>query len=216
MTVGESAMADPGRGSAALTIRIVSTVWRPVGPHEPRVYWVRRTVVLVVLVVVVVVLALVLSGGSGKAPAAHGGTSPPTSPPATTTATTSACDPSLLTLVLSTDSETYTSGQTAKLVGVFSNPGTTACTLASDPATEIWTVKSGSDKIWTTKGCAKNTPVQQLTIKAGGTKTLSVFWNGRRQDPDCAVGDVALPGTYVLSGKLDGVKGQPAAFHITS
>jgi hypothetical protein len=216
MALGESATTDPDRGRAALTIKIVSTVWRPVGPREPRVYWVRRAIVLAVLVLVVVVLVLALSGGSGNSPSAHGGSPPPTSPPATTTETTSACDPSLLTLVFSTDSDTYTSGETPKLVGVFSNPTTTACTLTSDPKTEIWTVKSGQDKIWTTKGCAKDTPVSQFTLKAGGTKTLSIFWNGHRLDPDCAVGDVALPGTYVLSGKLDGVKGQPAAFHITS
>src|SRR5580704_16135261 len=66
MTLGESVTTTAGIGRLALTITNVSTVLRPVGPHDARVYWLRRAVVVVVIAVVVVLLVTTLSGGSGK------------------------------------------------------------------------------------------------------------------------------------------------------
>jgi hypothetical protein len=204
----------------ALTIKIVSTVLRPVGPHESRVYWLRRAVLLGVIVVIVVVLVAVLSGGSAKPKA-----KPKSTPhPSTTTSSPAAntqvapCSPAALKLVLSTDSDTYTSGDSAQLVGAFTNPGATPCTLALTPASEVWTITSGADKIWTTKGCSKLGPTQSKTIhlKAGGTKNVSLSWDGHRVDTGCTDGTAALAGEYVLRATLAGVKGKPAVFHVTS
>jgi hypothetical protein len=195
----------------------VSTVLRPVGPQPPRVYWLRRGILLGVIVLVIVIVLVVLSGGGSGTPGpAHH--SPPPSTPATTPATTqvAACDPSDLTLVLSTDSDTYTSGQTPKLLGVFSNSSSTTCTISTDPAGMLWTITSGSDKIWTTKGCPASTPAKTLKVKAGHSRTVSTTWDGRRLESGCTAGSAALPGEYVLNATLDGVKGTPAVFHITS
>ena len=190
---------------------------RPVGPHRSRVYWLRRAWVLGLIVVVIVLLVELLSGGSSK-PDAKTPPTPTTTPTPTTSssAQVAACDPSTLTLVLSTDSDTYTSGQTPKLIGELSNPTTTTCTLSRSPANEIWTVKSGTDTVWSTKGCASTTPVKTTTLKAGATKTLSIFWDGHRINSDCSEGDVALAGEYTLHATLDGVKGKVAVFQITS
>jgi hypothetical protein len=191
----------------------VASVLHPVGPNPPRVYWVRRAVLVVILLVLIFAIAKACSAGSGKPAASppHHSPSPTSSQPATTP-----CDSSVLTLTVSTDSETYTAGQTPKFTGVFSNPSGAACVLKHSPATEHWTVTSGSDTIWTTKGCASGTAVKHVTIKAGGTFNRSIRWDGHRQDAQCAQGAVALPGTYVLMAKLDGVKGEPVVFHITS
>jgi hypothetical protein len=196
----------------------VSTVLRPVGPHRSRVYWLRRAWVLGLIVVIIVLLIELLSGGGSSKPDAKTTPKPTVTPTpsTTTTAQLTACDPSTLTLVLSTDSDTYTSGQTPKLIGELSNPTTTACTLSRSPADEIWTVKSGTDTVWTTKGCASSTPAKQTTLKAGATKTLSIFWDGHRMNSDCSEGDVALAGEYTLHATLDGVKGKVAVFQITS
>jgi hypothetical protein len=208
-------------GLLALTITIVSTVLRPVGPHDARVYWLRRAVVLALIAVIVIVLVTALSGGSGK-PAAAGPKSTPkpstsTSTPPSSTAAVAACNLTDLKLVLSTSSDLYKSGQQATLNGVFTNPGTTPCTLDVTPAHETWTVTSGADHIWTTQGCNTSTAkASSLKIKAGGTKTVSTVWDGRRLDPDCTAGTAALPGTYHLHATLDGVKGESATFHITS
>jgi hypothetical protein len=210
------------------TITIMSTVLFPVGPHEPRVYWVRRAVVLVIVLVLIIVLVEIFSGGSGKAkankdkPVAHPSTS--TSAPATTTSSPPAttqvaeCDPNSLKLVLSTDSDSYKSGQTAKLIGTFSNPSTAKCTLSVAPSQEIWIIKSGPPTVWTTQGCTASKPAKTVTIKAGGTKEVSIFWDGFRSAASgCANGPVATAGEYTLHATLDGVTAPKAAvFHITT
>jgi hypothetical protein len=210
------------------TITIMSTVLFPVGPHEPRVYWVRRAVVFVIVLVLIIVLVEVFSGGSGKAkakknkPVAHPSTS--TSAPATTisssppTTQVAACDTNTLKLALSTDSDSYKSGQAAKLIGKFSNPATTDCTLSVAPSQEIWTIKSGPPTVWTTQGCTASTPAKTVTIKAGGTKHVSITWDGFRSAPSgCSKGPVATAGEYTLHATLDGVTAPTAAvFHITS
>jgi hypothetical protein len=142
-------------------------------------------------------------------------TSTSTSPPPATTQT-SACDPSQLKLVLSTNSDTYTAGQTPTLIGEFTNSSSAACTLSTGPSNQVWRITSGTDKIWTTKGCTTSGATKQLKLKAGGHKMVSIGWDGRRLEAGCAVGSVALPGEYVLRATLSGVKGQPAVFHITS
>lgn len=196
----------------------MSTLWHPVGPLQARVYWIRRAVVLGVILVVILIIAEACSGGGSGSP---GGGRPAASRHHTQTPQPSrtpvpACDPSTLKLKLSTDTETYTSGQAPKLIGVFSNPTSTSCRLEMSPSQEIWTVKSGTDKIWTTQGCASSQIAKQVKLRAGATKMISTFWDGHRLDPGCAEGAVAQPGEYTLSGTLDGVKGSVAVFHITS
>jgi hypothetical protein len=219
ISLGESATTTPGIGRLALTITIMSTVLHPVGPLGARVYWLRRAVLIGVVVVLVVVVIVVFSGGSGKPKAK----SPPPTHPTTTTSSsppptkqTSACDPSSLKLVLSTDSDTYTAGQTPTLIGEFTNSSSTACTLTTSPSQQIWRITSGTDKIWTNKGCTTAGASKQLKLKAGGTKMVSISWDGRRIESGCTPGSVVLPGEYVLHATLNGVKGQPAVFHVTS
>jgi hypothetical protein len=207
-------------GRLALTITNMSTVLRPVGPHEAWVYWVRRAVLVGVIVVILVVAIVVFAGGSPSKPRAKSpGPSPTVSTSTSTTPATtqvSACDPSALKLVLSTNSDTYPAGQSPTLVGEFTNSASTACTVSIDPANDVWRITSGTDRIWTTKGCASKGTTKQLKLKPGGTKMVSIAWDGRRLTSGCDEGTVALPGEYVLRATLNGVKGQPAVFHITS
>jgi hypothetical protein len=203
-------------GWLAPTIMNVSTVLRPVGPREARVYWFRRAVVIGLIVAVIIVLVVVLSGGSSKPTAKKPAPTPTqttTSPPASAI---TACDPSTLKLVLSTDKDIYTLGETPTLVGEFSNPSATPCLLASSPSTQTWTVKSGTALVWTTKGCTTTGPTKQLRIKAGGRRQVSIVWDGDRNDSNCAVGAAAQAGTYTLHATLDGVSAPEAVFHITS
>jgi hypothetical protein len=201
----------------ALTIMNVSTVLRPVGPRDARVYWFRRAVVIAVIVAVIVVLVAVLSGGSSKPNAGQ----PPPNPTQSTSTPPStqvlACNLTTLKLVLSTDKDVYTVGETPTLIGEFSNPSATACLLTTSAATESWTIKSGTALVWSTKGCTKAGPRKQLRIEAGGRRQVSIVWNGDRNGPNCAIAAVAQPGTYTLHASLDGVTAPAqAVFHITS
>jgi len=198
------------------TISHVSTVLRPVGPNAPWVYWIRRIVLLAVIVLVVVlIVALLPSGGSPKPAASHHHNSPGPSQTPTTTAL-ALCDPSVVTLALGTDSDTYHAGDSPKLSGVFSNPSTTACKIVASPAKQVWRVMSGTDLIWTTKGCASAVTGRTIKLEPGATKTISIVWDGRRIDPGCTAGATALPGEYVLHAKIAGITGKIAVFHVTS
>jgi hypothetical protein len=153
-------------------------------------------------------------GGGGNAGNHHGPGGGTTSTP--NASAVPACDPAALKLTLSTDTTTYTSGQAPKLIAVFSNPTSSACRLTRVAADEIWTIKSGTPTVWTTKGCSStSTPVKHTKILAGATKTISMFWNGHVRTSSCQPGGVAAAGTYTLHATLDGVVGKTAVFHIT-
>jgi hypothetical protein len=189
---------------------------RPVGPRPSRVYWVRRAVLLAIVLILIVVVAEACSGGGAGGKGGNAGGSPTvrhTSKPPL-----AACTPSALTLTMSTDTKTYTSGQAPKLIGTFTNPSSTACKLARSASEETWTIKSGTPTVWTSKGCDSSTSnvAKQLKVGAGATKVVSIFWNGHLRASDCKDSGVAKAGTYRLYATLDGVTGKPAIFHITT
>jgi hypothetical protein len=204
----------------------MSTVMQPVGPREPRIYWMRRAVVVgVPLVILILVIAVSCSGGggkkkgSGKHPTTHVTTSASTSSSPSTVASPVACDPKTLTLTLKTNSSTnsYTEGQTPQFTGIFKNPGTTPCSFTLARANEAWLVKSGAAQIWATSGCTTSKVEKAVTIKAGGHKKVSITWDGKVQKAKCTAGDTATNGTYTLAATLDGVSAASiVVFHITS
>jgi hypothetical protein len=187
-------------------------------------------VVIAIVIVLIIAATEVFSGGSSKPsgkkdhPVTHPSNSNSASSPASTTASSpaatqvSACDPTALKLVLSTDSTSYVSGHSATLIGKFSNPGTSPCTFSVDPSKEIWTIKSGSALVWSNANCTTSSTAKQVTIKAGGTKKVSTVWDGfRLAASGCDKGSVATNGEYTLHATLDGVTPPTfAVFHITS
>jgi hypothetical protein len=209
----------------------MSTVLRPVGPHEPRVYWLRRGVAIIIVILVILALAKACGGGGGgggspstgkkKTPSAHPTVTTSASAPGTTPsspAVVAACDPTKLTVTLASDAtdNTVGVGQGIKFIGAFANPGTSACTFSLAPANEDWTVMSGPALIWQTSGCTTSTLVKNVTIKAGGKKHVAVTWNGETQLAKCAVGHPAQNGEYTLTATLDGVKSSNTlVFHIS-
>jgi hypothetical protein len=199
----------------------VSTILRPVGPHQPRTYWVRRSFVLAIVLLLIILLAKACSGGGGGGGGGNnaGGQTPITpNPTQSSTATTPACDPGQLKLTMSTDTISYTVRQAPTLIGTFSNPDGPTCKLARSSDEETWTIKSGTPTVWAT-GCSGDPAVSKsLKIPQGGTRIVHIFWNGRIRTSDCTEGDYAQPGTYTLSATLDGVtSSRPAAvFHISA
>jgi hypothetical protein len=170
---------------------------------------------VLVLLVVIIVIAVSCSGGSGKSPPAAGG-NPGPQPTVTQSPQVTTCLPTALTLAVSTDTVAYTTGQAPKLIGVFTNPTSTTCKLSRTASGEIWTIKSGAPTVWTTQGCPRTAVPAHMKIAAGGTKQLSLFWDGHVRGADCKDGAVAQAGTYRLYATLDGVTAaNPAIFHIT-
>ena len=195
----------------------------PVGPHEPRVYWIRRGVLLGGLLVIILLVATTCGGGGGGGSTNTGkkntGTqSPSTSPSSTLTKTTvEACDPANLELTVSTDTTTYTVQQAPKLIGTLGNPDGPTCKLARSADEEIWTVKSGTPTVWSTDGCPTETQIpKSIKLPAGSTKQVTIFWNAKLRTSSCVEGDYAQPGTYTLDATIDGVPASHplAVFHI--
>jgi hypothetical protein len=163
-----------------------------------------------VLVIILLVATTCGGGGGGGGNAGRNNTgtqTPTTSPSNTPTQTTvPACDPAQLKLTVSTDTTTYTVQQAPKLIGTLANPDGPTCKLARSADQEIWTVKSGTPTVWSTDGCSDDTQVpKSIKLAQGGTKQVSIFWNGKLRTSSCVEGDYAQRGTYVLDATLDGV-----------
>jgi hypothetical protein len=121
-----------------------------------------------------------------------------------------------VSLTLSTDTKSYTSGQSPRLIAAFANNGAAKCKLARSAANEVWTIKSGPATVWTTQGCPESKVPKQIKLVPGVEKTISIFWNGRLRNSSCQEGAVASAGHYAFDANLDGVPGKEALFTISA
>ncbi len=197
----------------------------PVGPHEPRVYWVRRAVVVVVVVLIVGLAAKLLAGG-GSTPAttrspaatASGPASPrqptaartatPSGPPASTApAGPAPCAPADLTVTAAAAATDYPLGSLPQLSVTVTNKGQRPCTQDLGGTQRTLTVYSGAERIWSSADCASSVP-GMTTLLPGKPSTLAVPWNRQRSAAGCpsqAAGTAAAAsGTYRLRGQLVG------------
>jgi hypothetical protein len=195
------------------TIKVVSTVLRPVGPLPPRIYWVRRGVLLAAVLLLIIIIAVSCSGGGTKKPTAGNTPGPQTTPTSTNVA---ACLPTSLKLALQTDKPIYAIGSPATFTGVFTNITAVACRLTMSPANETWKVTSGTPTVWTNEACQRSQVARTKTIAPGGSRRVHIQWDGKVQTSGCTAGDPAQSGTYVLRATLDGYTAQTGAvFHYT-
>lgn len=194
----------------------------PVGPEQPRVYWVRRLTVVVAVVVVLVLIGWMLWPKGGQPVAAEPATTSPvpvstgpsepqttpsdspTSPsPSPTPTGPVACENRYLTVsVVGFQRVKVSAEQTFKVA--ITNTGEQPCILDVSAATFDLTVTSGSDKIWTTEHCEKGVPAKKLTAKSGAGYEFEVEWPLRRSAEGCKLAkDKLRPGTYVGKGVYD-------------
>lgn len=190
-------------------------VLHPVGRHEPRVYWIRRTTLLLAVVLVLVLLAAYgCSGGNGH-PAATPRTTPSPSPSSTPSGSTGpiTCAQSDLTVVASTDATTYPAGVLPHLSATIRTAGSAPCRL---PASAIsWEIVSGTDTVYTTADCPPGTRAP-FTLRPSHPVRTGRIWDRHRSLPGCATpGSVAAAGTYQLRVTVDGVQSAAAVFHLT-
>ena len=70
-------------------------------------------------------------------------------------------------------------------------------------------IYSGTDRIWSTKDCAKWAPASPIAIPEKGTWTWKQTWTTLRSAANCSLSDEYLrPGTYVATAVISG--GAPA------
>lgn len=197
-----------------------SAVLRPVGPREPRVYWIRRALVLAVPVLVIALLAY---GCSGRAPgrpspSASGRTAASSSPPPSAAAV-GACSATDLVVSASTDAVRYSAGVAPQLKVTIRTKRAAGCVLTAGAGASTWAVYSGSDLVWTTAQCP--VPVGRTAaarLDPAHPVARVAIWDRRRSVKGCSAAGraAAQPGTYQLFVTVDGVKAGPAVFHLTS
>jgi hypothetical protein len=190
----------------------MGSVLHPMGSEPSGVYWRRRAVVIAAAVVLVVLVAWIAwpKGSGSAAPQITGLTTPPASSPATPASGTPsasptgpvACDPGSVAMNLAGYQKVK---QGSKQVLRVTIKNTAApCVLQVNPTNFDLTVKSGTDRIWTTGDCAKWVPVaKDVQLKQGQTHQFDVTWGLVRSKPTCATTKDALkPGTYVATATL--------------
>lgn len=191
---------------------------RPVGPRPARVYWVRRLVLLTVLVVLVVVVAKACSSGSdtsaSPAPPSTESPSAATSPSPTRPA---GCPSRDLAVTAETDASTYPPGTEPRLSAVVRNISDHPCRFRTSPGDRVWTIVSGSDRVWTSADCTQKGGVARSRLRAGKTIAYALVWNRHRSAKDCPTDTPeATPGTYVLRVTINGVAADRVVFHLAS
>ena len=190
-------------------------VLRPVGPLGPRVYWTRRLVLLGVLAVLVAAVAIACSGGGSK-PRRTASPIPSPSPHATSSGSNGRCGNGDLEVVASTDADKYAPGTLPRLTVTIRTRGAGSCVLVESPSARTWTIVSGTDQIWSTAGCQSGHIASRTVLKPGAAIHHTIVWNRHRSTQKCAVSTSATPGTSQLTVIVNGVRSQPAVFHLTA
>jgi hypothetical protein len=209
----------------------------PVGPLPARTYWVRRALVVAALVVAVLLLARWVAGLGGGAAAERttgrpGGPTPVTastptgtrsamvspaasaSPRPSSAARALACPDSSLAVTAATDAARYLTGVRPVLTMTVRNVGPAPCTRDVGPGARGLTVRSGSDRIWSSDDC-EGKGVVVVTLPAGASRSWTVQWSRVRSHPGCpSPGPAVRPGTYRLYGALGRIVSAQAVFSL--
>lgn len=180
----------------------MSWIVHPVGPHEPRVYHVRRAVALVALIGIGIGVNGVLGAVTGGQTAEPVATS--TDQPASTVA---ACDPASISIVGNTDHDTYAEGEFPQLSMTITNNSDVACTVEVGTDKQKYTITSGSDQIWDSTVCQASTTPFVQEFGAGESITTNTFEWGRARSDNCDNGTPAVAGgaSYNLTVQLGDV-----------
>ena len=208
-------------------------VVRPSGSLPSSVYWRRRFVVLGIPLLVLVMIVWSTAGRGSGANAATGpsasastGSTSSASARATTAASPSPsasasasnggvsdCAPGDLTLTIAGTAPTFSAGATPTFTVTIVNSGSKPCLVDAGAAHEEIVVTSGSDRVWSSRDCAKPDASRVLLLVGGGKDSQDVAWNLVRSASGCPTG---LPapgaGTYSASFAAGGAQAAPATF----
>ena len=201
----------------------MSTLRNPVGPQPPAVYWRRRQLVLLGLVAVIVVVILIVARpGSGSGTP---GTNPSDSPSPSGSASAdpdegtdadaaTACDASDVQIEPITDAESYPDGVEPLISMTITNTSADACTFDVGTAAQGYLIKSGSDRIWSSKDCQTGATADPRVLEPNVPQQTTPFpWDRTRSSKDTCDGDrpevIAGGATYRLSVTLGDAVSDP-------
>lgn len=213
-------------------------------PQSPAVYRRRRLVAVVLLVVVLALLVTLVwwlvslfrpapdeagtapssSTGQSASPAAteSGTPSGTASPSASGSSSASAgaavagdCPPGDIVISAATDQPTYTDGEEPVLELRVDNTGQEPCDANLGTSQQVFTVYSGSDRIFSTEDCQVDGEDAMVEISPDEQERARLTWPRVRTGPDCAEIDAEpRSGTYRLEVSLGELQAQPVSFNL--
>ncbi|BEP14344.1 hypothetical protein acdb102_26550 [Acidothermaceae bacterium B102] len=149
-------------------------------------------------------------------PAAVVVTSPPaptTTPPKPTTPAVPLCQ--AVGVTVSADHTVYAAAALPKFVLTVTNTSAAACRVDVGTVARGFTVTSGSDRIWSSQDCTKNSPNVAVFAAKQAISYTHVWNRARSSSAGCAAqGTQARPGTYKVTGHVGGLSSDIAVFQL--
>lgn len=136
-----------------------------------------------------------LASGAGSAAAAEESAQGPVDPVA--------CEPTAVAVSLSP--EAGSAGAAVAFDLTARNTGEVACLLDAGRSSLVLSVRSGSDRVWSSGDCAAGSGSRNLLLAPGDSTSTSITWGGGRSSAGCAAVDGSVDaGTYRVHAALDG------------
>lgn len=124
-----------------------------------------------------------------------------------------ACQPGDLVLSAATDRQSYPEGEEPVLELRVDNTGDEPCEANLGTSQQVFTVYSGSDRIFSTQDCQVDGEDAMMRIAPDEQERSRFTWPRVRSAPDCTqIGAEPRSGTYRLEVSLGELTGQPVSF----
>jgi hypothetical protein len=152
---------------------------------------------------------------AASSPASGAPTQGPSASPSSTEGSLSAavCQPGDLVISAATDRQSYPEGEDPVLELRVDNTGDEPCEANLGTSQQVFTVYSGSDRIFSTQDCQVDGEDAMIEISPDGQERSRFTWPRVRSAPDCAeVGQEPRSGTYRLEVSLGELSAQPVSF----
>lgn len=156
------------------------------------------------------------SGAASESASASPTASPSASPSSATGSADAAagdCPPGDIVISAATDQPAYSEGEEPVLELRVDNTGEEPCEANLGTSQQVFTVYSGSDRIFSTEGCQVEGEDALVEISPDEQERARLTWPRVRTGDDCAQVDGELgSGTYRLEVSLGELQAQPVSF----
>lgn len=126
-----------------------------------------------------------------------------------------ACDPGDLTVTLTADAAAYPAGAEPRFAVAVTNAGDSACTVDAGSGSQVVTITSGPDRIWSSGDCVAEAGERLLLLDPGAQDAVELPWPRVRSDEACTEGlPEPRPGTYQAVATMLGAESAPVVFDL--
>jgi hypothetical protein len=195
----------------------------PVGTEPSEVYWKRRLAVVIAIAVVALMVWLVVGSLGSTAPATTPTPAPSVSPspsanPTSVAALNRPCTGADVTLAIAANPRNFAAPTLPSFDVTIVQVGSSPCKLDTAAANTSLLITSGSDRIFSSTDCPKDTTIkpQQLLLQPGAQEGLTLQWDRKRSAVGCkTVAAIPRPGTYNATLTIQGIATSAAVFTLS-